>query len=108
MPFFFAAKLKDVPEGTIIEVTVSGRPLALVNQQGKIYCLDAICTHEDVSLGGGFCENNCIVCPAHGAMFDLESGTVKAAPAVVPLKTHRVEIDKKDILVCTDNFSKNE
>ena len=97
--FIKAAKLKELPDGAIIEKTVEGRPLVLVNQGGKIYCLDAICSHEEVSLAGGFCENNCLVCPAHGAMFDLDTGAVKLGPAVAPIKTYQIKIKDEDILV---------
>jgi 3-phenylpropionate/trans-cinnamate dioxygenase ferredoxin subunit len=99
MAFVFAAKLNQLPEGAIIEVTVEGRLLVLINCGGQIRCLDAICSHEEVSLAGGFCENNCIVCPAHGAMFDLDSGAVKAPPAVVPIKTYPIKIEGDNILV---------
>lgn len=42
---------------------------------GKVYCLDAYCSHMGANLGfGGKVKNNCIQCPFHGWVFDGETG----------------------------------
>lgn len=49
--------------------------LALFKLEGKIYALSNICPHQHTAMiYDGFIENGCVICPAHGWMFDLQTG----------------------------------
>jgi nitrite reductase/ring-hydroxylating ferredoxin subunit len=44
------AKLQDVPSGSRKNVTVSGKSLILLNNDGKILAFEEKCTHRGCSL----------------------------------------------------------
>ena len=49
--------------------------IAVFRLDGKIYALSNICPHQHTAMiYDGFIENSCVVCPAHGWMFDLRTG----------------------------------
>lgn len=82
--------LKNLKEGEKKLISQDNYRILLINHNGKIYAIDAFCSHEDESLQDGFVDDGCIECPKHGAKFDLSSGMVKALPAVKPIKTYNI------------------
>jgi 3-phenylpropionate/trans-cinnamate dioxygenase ferredoxin subunit len=40
-----------------------------------------------------------IVCPRHGARFDVKTGAVRTLPAYAPVPAYQVKIEGDDILV---------
>ena len=51
MAFTRAAKAADVPAGTIQEVQVDGRAVAIANVQGQFYAINNTCLHRGGPLG---------------------------------------------------------
>jgi nitrite reductase/ring-hydroxylating ferredoxin subunit len=55
----------------------SGRvfDVAVFKVNGEVYALNNICPHQHTALiYDGFIEEDCVVCPAHGWMFNLKTG----------------------------------
>jgi len=49
--------------------------IAVFKVKDEIYVLNNICPHQHTSvIYDGFIEDGCIVCPAHGWMFNLKTG----------------------------------
>ncbi|GAB7004095.1 bifunctional 3-phenylpropionate/cinnamic acid dioxygenase ferredoxin subunit [Nocardioides sp. AN3] len=59
---------------------------------GEVYAVDDICSHQEASLAEGWVEGCEIECPLHGSAFDLRTGEVDTLPATRPIRTHAVEI----------------
>jgi naphthalene 1,2-dioxygenase system ferredoxin subunit len=57
-----------------------------------IYALDNICTHAHARLNEGRLRGTRLICPLHGASFDVRDGRVLGAPATRPLCTHTLRI----------------
>lgn len=54
---------------------VNNVEVAVFKVHDEIFVLDNICPHQHSSLiYDGFIEKDCVVCPAHGWMFDLRTG----------------------------------
>jgi NAD(P)H-dependent nitrite reductase small subunit len=52
--------------------------VALFKVDNEIYALSNICPHQHSALiYDGFIEDDCVVCPAHGWMFELKTGKLK-------------------------------
>ncbi len=60
--------------------------------EGEIYAVENICTHDGGELAGGPVDGTTVVCPRHGARFDLRTGAVLAPPAYGPLRTYPARI----------------
>jgi 3-phenylpropionate/trans-cinnamate dioxygenase ferredoxin subunit len=57
-------------------------PIAVFNIEGTYYAVEDTCTHDGGELAGGELQGFEVVCPRHGARFDLRDGAVTAPPAV--------------------------
>jgi 3-phenylpropionate/trans-cinnamate dioxygenase ferredoxin subunit len=93
------AKVTDVPPGRTLRVVVDGTEVLLCNCEGKIFAIEDVCTHDGAPLDQGELEECRIVCPRHGAEFDVRTGEVLALPAVMPLPTYTVRIEGDDVYV---------
>jgi 3-phenylpropionate/trans-cinnamate dioxygenase ferredoxin subunit len=54
-------------------------------QDGQYYAVQRMCSHAALPLDGGRVRGASIVCPHHGARFDLPSGRVLGPPAYAPI-----------------------
>jgi 3-phenylpropionate/trans-cinnamate dioxygenase ferredoxin subunit len=61
--------------------------------------LDNICTHAYARLSEGRLRGNRLICPLHGASFDVRDGSVLGAPATRPLATHALRVSEERIEV---------
>ncbi len=96
--FVFAAKLSDLKEGAITAVHISETAVALTRVGERVFAFGNVCTHDDGPLDEGHIEDGCVVCPRHGARFNLTTGK-PTFPAVVNIPIYDVKIEQDDVLV---------
>lgn len=60
------------------------------------------CSHDDEELGSGELEGCELICPRHGARFDVRDGTVTAPPAIYPIETFEVSVRHGKVYVSLD------
>ena len=87
-----AMKLAEVPQGSMRACLVSGREILICHTREGVFALDNICTHAHARMCEGRLRATRLVCPLHGASFDIRDGRVLGPPAVLPLTTHRVRL----------------
>jgi len=81
-------KAFDVPKAAMKGFTVKGRQILVANVDGNFYAVDAVCSHMSGYLPNGKLKKNEVVCPVHGARYDVVTGkVVKNVPAVMRLAT---------------------
>jgi nitrite reductase/ring-hydroxylating ferredoxin subunit len=68
MPFQKAIKAAEVPEGSVAKAVVGTRELAITNQGGRFYALDA------GPLGEGTLDGEELVCPWHEGRYRIDTG----------------------------------
>jgi 3-phenylpropionate/trans-cinnamate dioxygenase ferredoxin subunit len=93
------AKLSEIAPGTTLRVVADSMEMLLCNVGGKIYAIEDVCTHDGGPLDQGELEGECVVCPRHGATFDVRTGDALTLPAVLPLMTFVVSVEGDDIYV---------
>ena len=71
-----AANKKDLPEGGLLKVEPQGRPIVLSMVDGKVYAMDAVCSHEGGPLEEGALDKHNLTCPWHYAIFDVRNAKV--------------------------------
>ena len=68
--------LDDLKENSGRRYTVNNVDIAVFLINKKIYVLSNICPHQHSTLiYDGFIEDEYVVCPAHGWMFNLKTGS---------------------------------
>jgi len=98
MGFALAAKKADVPPGTIREVQVEGKAVALANVAGQFHAIDGVCIHRGGPLGDGVLEGAVVTCPWHGWQYDVRTGRVGQNPAA-GVNCFPVEVRGEEIFV---------
>jgi len=93
------ARKSEIADGTTKRVAVGGQNVLLCNVSGEIYAIEDVCTHDGGPLEQGTLEGECIVCPRHGATFDVTTGEALTLPAVLPVMTFRASVDGADVVV---------
>ncbi len=101
--FVTVAMIDDVPEGELIGVSHDGVDMVLVKRDGQIYALEDRCSHEEFPLSNGEFAGGEITCALHGARFDVATGSPRALPAVMPVKTYEVRIEGEEVQVRLDD-----
>jgi 3-phenylpropionate/trans-cinnamate dioxygenase ferredoxin subunit len=90
-----------IAPGRTCSVAVDGVPVLLCNVDGNIYAVENVCTHDGNPLDGEL-DGPRIMCPRHGAWFDVTTGKALTLPAVSPLPTFPVKVDGDDVCVDVD------
>ncbi|HIF88262.1 MAG TPA: (2Fe-2S)-binding protein [Candidatus Thioglobus sp.] len=91
--------LEKPPEpNAMAEISVGDNQLVLTNYNGKLYCFNNRCPHEDFQLSFGCVQKGKVKCSLHGFSFDLVSGE-SSEEGVESLNLFRVKIEKDVIYV---------
>jgi len=82
----------EVPSGERIFLEIGKAKIALFNIAGKFYAIEDVCSHDDGPVGEGEVEGTEIICPRHGARFDLVTGKALAMPAIEDIPAYPVRV----------------
>ena len=85
-----AAKLGN---GERLFVEVDDLSIVIFNVAGQFFAIGDVCSHDDGPLGDGELEGHAIVCPRHGARFDVRTGKVLSLPAFVDIPAYPVRVE---------------
>ena len=100
-------KLEFVPIGSINElkdgerlfIEIDGNSIVIINIHGQYYAIADVCSHDDGPVGEGALEGFEIICPRHGARFDIRTGKVLAFPAFVDIPAYPIRVSGNQIEV---------
>jgi len=89
-------KLSELKEKKGKRFMVNDIDIALFKIDGEVFAIGNVCPHQHTALlYDGFVENGCVVCPAHGWMFNLRTG--KQPTGARGLDTYPVKIINDDV-----------
>ncbi|MBF2759371.1 MAG: non-heme iron oxygenase ferredoxin subunit [Ectothiorhodospiraceae bacterium AqS1] len=83
-------------------VDIDDTAIAVFNIDGDFLAIEDLCTHDYGALAGGCIENGQIICPRHGAHFDIRTGEALSPPAYEPVATFPVRIHEGMVQVRDD------
>jgi nitrite reductase/ring-hydroxylating ferredoxin subunit len=84
--------LAEIAQGQMRVRSVDGREIVICRTKDGVYALDNICTHAYARLHEGRLRGTRLICPLHGASFDVRDGRALGAPATRPLATHELRV----------------
>ncbi len=90
------AKVSDLKDGDMKEVTVGETKILLTRLKGTFHAIGNVCTHYGGNLHEGCRSGTGVYCPWHQSRFNLATGDLEEPPALdaVPRFEVRVEGDK--------------
>ncbi|MGQ9851562.1 MAG: Rieske (2Fe-2S) protein [Aggregatilineaceae bacterium] len=93
------ATTAEIPPGAREVFEIDGLYIAVFNVDGRYYAIEDRCTHDDGPLAEGELDGYEIICPRHGARFDLRDGRVLSMPAVLPVPWLPVRVEGDEIQI---------
>lgn len=96
------ASIDDFQDADRLEVFVEDTPVLLIRVVDQYFAIEDVCTHDGQPLTDGCIEEGAIVCPRHGARFDLQTGKALCMPATKPVRTFELEVRDRKIFARTN------
>lgn len=90
--FQAVARVSEIPKKQCRRFEVGDGAVLVAHTRDGFYAVDDLCTHAEASLSHGRLKGCRIVCPLHGAAFDLRDGRVLRGPASVPVRSYPVRV----------------
>jgi 3-phenylpropionate/trans-cinnamate dioxygenase ferredoxin component len=87
------ASVEEFKPGSFRLVDVDDITVIVFNMNGKFYAIQDVCTHDGGTLSDGEVEGCEIICPRHGARFDIRTGEVTAPPAYEDVQSFPVRVE---------------
>jgi 3-phenylpropionate/trans-cinnamate dioxygenase ferredoxin subunit len=102
MPEIEVCPLEELPPGSVRVLHDAGpEGIGVYNCAGELFAIEDRCTHDDGKLCEGewelaTCE---VICPRHGARFDIRTGRALTLPAYIPVDTYAVHVREDGMIV---------
>ena len=89
--------LDHLPPGERLFAEVGGKSIVIFNLAGKLFAIGDVCSHDNGPVGDGDIEENEIICPRHGARFDIRTGKATSLPAIVDIPAFPLRVENSMI-----------
>ncbi|NBC21987.1 MAG: Rieske 2Fe-2S domain-containing protein [Gammaproteobacteria bacterium] len=90
--FHPVARVSDIPKKQCRSFRVGESDVVVAHTADGFYAVEDLCTHAEARLSQGRVKRCRIVCPLHGAAFDLRDGRVVKGPAIAPVRCYPVRV----------------
>jgi 3-phenylpropionate/trans-cinnamate dioxygenase ferredoxin component len=92
-------KASDVPAGRAEVFDVEDRKIAVFRLEDGFFAIEDICTHDGGPLAEGEIEEDQVICPRHGARFNIKTGAALTLPAVTPVESYPVRVEGNELFI---------
>ena len=86
-----------------VRVAVNGDAVLLLKADDQMFAIGNQCTHQGAGLDRGVVKIvgsvRTVTCPAHGSMFNVETGKVMRPPATKPVPVYDVKVEDGRVFV---------
>lgn len=95
-----AADLEEFEETDRTLVDLGGTlQIGLFRVDGVFYAIDAWCSHQRATMVHGPLDGYELMCPLHGACFDLRNGKALTLPAVQGVATYKTKTEDGKVFI---------
>jgi 3-phenylpropionate/trans-cinnamate dioxygenase ferredoxin subunit len=95
------ATTADIKPGTNRAFQLAGHDVLICHTKDAFFAVENLCSHAMATLEGGRLRAYRLICPLHGASFDVRDGSVKGKPAIKGIRSYPVRIsgDRVEVLL---------
>ena len=91
------SEFQDLEAGKLVDA--GGQSIAIFDLGGNYYAIENTCPHRGGPLAEGEMNEEEVICPWHGARFNIKTGAVVAPPASQGVKSFPVRVTGDDVEV---------
>ena len=91
------SEFQDLEAGKLVDA--GGQSIAIFDLGGNYYAIENTCPHRGGPLAEGELDGEEVICPWHGARFNIKTGAVLAPPASQGVKSFPVRVTGDDVEV---------
>jgi 3-phenylpropionate/trans-cinnamate dioxygenase ferredoxin subunit len=99
LEFVVVANSNELKNGEKLFLEIDDIAIILFNIAGKYFAIGNICSHDGEDLENGDVEAGQVICPRHGARFEISNGKVAALPAIEDIPSYPVQLENEEILI---------
>ena len=92
LEYITVGTVEELKDGERLFVEIDEKPIVVLKIGDQYYAIADLCSHDDGPVGEGELEGYEIICPRHGARFDIRTGRVLALPAFVDIPAYPVRV----------------
>ncbi len=93
------AKVNDLQDGEMKEVTVGQTTVLLTRIKGRFHAVGGICTHYGGNLAEGACKGERVYCPWHMSAFNNITGDLEEPPGLDAVPRFEVRVAGEEVIV---------
>lgn len=93
------ARVGEIPNGKTKRIERAGEAILLCNAGGTLYAIEDACSHDGAEFEAVDVEDCRIMCPRHGALFDVTTGEALTLPAFLPVRTYALRVVGEDVFI---------
>ena len=90
--FVTVAKAADIAEKKFECYVVDGVGLVIGRFKDEYFAVENMCSHALATFDDGRMRGYRLMCPLHGATFDIRDGSVTGAPATRPIAAYPLRV----------------
>lgn len=90
--YYRITPVNEFPEGERLFLQIEDQPIVIFKIAGEFLATGDICSHDGGEIGDGEIIGEEIVCPRHGARFNIRSGEAMSLPAVTAIPVYPIRI----------------
>jgi len=90
--YYRVVKANDLPEGERLIFELENKAIVLFNVNGELLATGDLCSHDEGPIGDGELDGDVIICPRHGARFDVHTGKALSLPAVTGIPVYPIRV----------------
>lgn len=97
--FVEVASTDELENGERLFLEIDEESIVLFRIGDGYFAIADVCSHDDGPLGDGELEDHQVVCPRHGARFDVRTGEALTLPAIVDIPAYPVRVQEGMIAI---------
>lgn len=90
--FVAVCSAKDIEEKGFRCLRVENTPLVICRFRDEYFAVENLCSHALATFDDGRMRGYRLMCPLHGATFDIRDGSVAGAPATRPIRSYPLRV----------------
>lgn len=91
--FYKVTAVSEIPENERLFLEINDLPIVIYSLNGEYFATGDVCTHDKGPIGEGQIEGYEVICPRHGARFDIRTGKVTRFPAATDIPSYPVKVE---------------